>query len=83
MTVPNAADVETTARVPPLKTSPMRVGPWAYSRPTEGSKTATGVAALASAIGAAIASAVMTPVAKAARLAIGLMRLVVGNGLLR
>jgi hypothetical protein len=41
------------------------------------------VAALASAIGAAIASAVMTPVAKAARLAIGLMRLVVGNGLLR
>jgi hypothetical protein len=41
-----------------------------------------GVAALDSATGAAIASAAMTPAAKAARLLIGLVRLVVGKGLL-
>jgi hypothetical protein len=42
-----------------------------------------GVAALASATGAATASAAKTPVAKATRLPIGLMRLVVGKGLLQ
>jgi hypothetical protein len=41
-----------------------------------------GVAALASATGAPIASAAMTPVVKAARFLVKLMRLIVCNGTL-
>jgi hypothetical protein len=98
MTVPHAGAVETTTVVPPLKTSPMAGPAMATATwlegPTDarsgartalakaGRGTASGVAALAWATGAATASAAMTLVAKAARLLIGLMRLVVAKGLL-
>jgi hypothetical protein len=74
MTVPTAGDGEVTIAVPPLNVSPVRVGPVAAALAMAGWGTAAGVAALVSATGAAIASAVMTPVAKAARLLIGLER---------
>jgi hypothetical protein len=67
-----ADDGEVTIAVLPLKTSPLRVGPTAAA--LAGRETAGAVGALALATGAAIASVVMTAVARAARLLIGLGR---------